>query len=107
MNDRVTDSFESVIVVSHLTQQREAKFAWKNSSPKYQRRPTQARRQPEWVFLFPRLGSDLFSIPLLTSGLKLDAICRTRFSSIFAQSFAGTTLLRLDESLCLISPSTQ
>ena len=107
MNDRVTDSFESVIVVSHLTQQREAKFAWKNSSPKYQRRPTQARRQPEWVFSFPRLGIDLFSIPLLTSGLKLDAICRTRFSSIFAQSFAGTTLLRLDESLCLISPSTQ
>jgi len=75
MNDRVTDSFESVIVVSHLTQQREAKFAWKNSSPKYQRRPTQARRQPEWVFSFLHLGIGyLFSIPLLTSVLKLDAI---------------------------------
>ena len=52
MNDRVTDSFESVIVISHLTQQREAKFAWKNSSPKYQRRPTSARRQPKWVFSY-------------------------------------------------------
>ena len=47
---RVTEILESVIVVSYSTQQREAKFAWKNSSPKYQRRPTSARRQPKWVF---------------------------------------------------------